>query len=60
VTLNQHQQPVASANQTEEPVRSVSEPSQADSQMVDLLKTMYKKAAPEEREAFKTWVMQQQ
>jgi uncharacterized protein YccT (UPF0319 family) len=60
VTLNQHQQPVASANQTEEPVRSVSESSQADSPMVDLLKTMYKKAGPEERAAFKAWVMQQQ
>lgn len=55
VTVNQHQQAVTGVEPT---VESISADTK-DSQMVDLLKTMYQKASPEEQAAFKAWVKQQ-
>ncbi len=42
-----------------EPTIEVNRTETEDSQMVDLLKTMYQKASPEEQAAFKSWVAQQ-
>ncbi|CAE6910086.1 DUF2057 family protein [Vibrio sp. B1FLJ16] len=55
VTVNQHQQAVTGV----EPTVEASSADTKDSQMVDLLKTMYQKASPEEQAAFKAWVKQQ-
>lgn len=55
VTVNQHQQAVTGV----EPTVKASSADTKDSQMVDLLKTMYQKASPEEQAAFKAWVKQQ-
>lgn len=56
VTVNQHQQAVTGVEPT---VKASSSADTKDSQMVDLLKTMYQKASPEEQAAFKAWVKQQ-
>ncbi len=54
ITVNQ-QQAVTGV----EPTVEASITDTKDSQMVDLLKTMYQKATPEEQAAFKNWVAQQ-
>lgn len=55
VTVNKAQQAMTGV----EPTAKVSSTETKDSQMVDLLKTMYQKASPEEKAAFKAWVKQQ-
>ncbi|GLR03040.1 DUF2057 family protein [Vibrio hyugaensis] len=59
VTVNQHNQAVTEV----EPKAVVSTGAKSvgtqDSQMVDLLKTMYEKATPQEKETFRKWVAQQ-
>ncbi|YCO02738.1 DUF2057 family protein [Vibrio sp. VNB-15] len=59
VTVNQHNQAVTEV----EPKATVSTDAKSansqDSQMVDLLKTMYQKATPQEKETFKKWIVQQ-
>ncbi|WP_104041077.1 DUF2057 family protein [Vibrio hyugaensis] len=59
VTVNQHNQAVTEV----EPKAVVSTGAKSvgtqDSQMVDLLKTMYEKATPQEKEIFRKWVAQQ-
>ncbi|MFH6907889.1 DUF2057 family protein [Vibrio fluvialis] len=55
VTVNQFQQPVNQQN-----VKAIVHSTNPnDSQMVDLLKTMYMKASPSERTAFEKWVDEQ-
>lgn len=55
VTVNQFQQPVNQQN-----VKAIVHSTNPnDSQMVDLLKTMYMKASPSERAAFEKWVDEQ-
>ncbi|EKO3494754.1 DUF2057 family protein [Vibrio fluvialis] len=55
VTVNQFQQPVNQQN-----VKAILHSTNPnDSQMVDLLKTMYMKASPSERTAFEKWVDEQ-
>jgi len=59
VTVNQHQQSVSVI----EPRVSVSDPrtmsDSNDSPMLDVLKTMYQKASPAEKEAFEHWLAEQ-
>ncbi len=55
VAVNQPQQAVTGV----QPTAKTSSTDTKDSQMVDLLKTMYQKASPEEQAAFKAWVKQQ-
>ncbi len=59
VTVNQHQQMVTGVEPRVQVSGSNSVASTTDSQMVDLLKTMYQKATPEEQAIFKSWVAQQ-
>jgi hypothetical protein len=59
VTVNQHSQAVTSGEPKVVTEASTQSPTAQDSQMVDLLKTMYQKATPEEKETFKKWVAQQ-
>ncbi|HDM8224138.1 TPA: DUF2057 family protein [Vibrio campbellii] len=59
VTVNQHSQAVTSVEPKVVTEASTQSPTAQDSQMVDLLKTMYQKATPQEKETFKKWVVQQ-
>ncbi len=59
VTVNQHQQAVTGVEPTAKVSSGASTADTKDSQMVDLLKTMYLKATPEEQALFKNWVTQQ-
>ena len=59
VTVNQHSQAVTGVEPKAVTEASTQSPTAQDSQMVDLLKTMYQKATPEEKETFKKWVAQQ-
>ncbi|MED5503093.1 MAG: DUF2057 family protein, partial [Pseudomonadota bacterium] len=59
VTVNQHSQAVTGGEPKVVTEASTQSPTAQDSQMVDLLKTMYQKATPEEKETFKKWVAQQ-
>lgn len=56
VTVNQHQQSVSDIEPRVETsdTRTITVPE--DSPMVDVLKTMYNKASPAEKEAFKNWL----
>lgn len=59
VTVNQHQQSVSDTEPRVETsdTRTITVPE--DSPMVDVLKTMYNKASPAEKEAFKNWLAEQ-
>ncbi|AVH28657.1 DUF2057 family protein [Vibrio diabolicus] len=59
VTVNQHQQSVSDIEPRVETsdTRIITVPE--DSPMVDVLKTMYNKASPAEKEAFKNWLAEQ-
>ncbi|MCG6282052.1 DUF2057 family protein [Vibrio diabolicus] len=59
VTVNQHQQSVSDIEPRVETsdTRTITVPE--DSPMVDVLKTMYNKASPAEKEAFKNWLAEQ-
>ncbi|HHF2975804.1 TPA: DUF2057 family protein [Vibrio diabolicus] len=59
VTVNQHQQSVSDIEPRVETsdTRTITVPE--DSPMVDVLKTMYQKASPAEKEAFKNWLAEQ-
>ncbi|MCS0408559.1 DUF2057 family protein [Vibrio diabolicus] len=59
VTVNQHQQSVSDIEPRVETsdARTITVPE--DSPMVDVLKTMYNKASPAEKEAFKNWLAEQ-
>ncbi|NVC51859.1 DUF2057 family protein [Vibrio diabolicus] len=59
VTVNQHQQSVSDIEPRVESsdTRTITVPE--DSPMVDVLKTMYNKASPAEKEAFKNWLAEQ-
>ncbi|EOD5330250.1 DUF2057 family protein [Vibrio parahaemolyticus] len=59
VTVNQHQQVVTGIEPASKTVESTQGSGQQDTQMVDLLKTMYLKASPADQEAFKLWISQQ-
>nr|WP_010447204.1 DUF2057 family protein [Vibrio rotiferianus] len=59
VTVNQHQQAVSEIEPKAQEIKSSQKSTTQDSQMVDLLKTMYNKATPQEKETFKKWVAQQ-
>nr|WP_051118811.1 DUF2057 family protein [Vibrio campbellii] len=59
VTVNQHSQAVTGVEPKVVATADAQSPTEQDSQMVDLLKTMYQKATPEEKETFKKWVAQQ-
>ncbi|MDW2406274.1 DUF2057 family protein, partial [Vibrio sp. 1262-1] len=59
VTVNQHQQVVTGIEPASKTVESTQGSGQQDTQMVDLLKTMYLKASPTDQEAFKLWISQQ-
>lgn len=59
VTVNQDSQAVTGVEPKVVTEASTQSPNAQDSQMVDLLKTMYQKATPEEKETFKKWVAQQ-
>ncbi|MFM2585609.1 DUF2057 family protein [Vibrio campbellii] len=59
VTVNQHSQAVTGVEPKVVATADAQSPTAQDSQMVDLLKTMYQKATPEEKETFKKWVAQQ-
>ncbi|HHF2970902.1 TPA: DUF2057 family protein [Vibrio diabolicus] len=59
VTVNQHQQSVSDIEPRVETsdTRTITVPE--DSPMIDVLKTMYNKASPAEKEAFKNWLAEQ-
>ncbi|HCZ9304484.1 TPA: DUF2057 family protein [Vibrio alginolyticus] len=59
VTVNQHQQSVSDIEPRVETSDTRSTAASNDSQMVDVLKTMYQKASPAEKEAFKNWLAEQ-
>ncbi len=59
VTVNQHSQAVTGVEPKVVATADVQSSTAQDSQMVDLLKTMYQKATPQEKETFKKWVAQQ-
>ncbi|WP_408673741.1 DUF2057 family protein [Vibrio campbellii] len=59
VTVNKHSQAVTGVEPKVVATADAQSPTAQDSQMVDLLKTMYQKATPEEKETFKKWVAQQ-
>ncbi|HHB1596954.1 TPA: DUF2057 family protein [Vibrio campbellii] len=59
VTVNQHSQAVTGVEPKVVATADAQSPTAQGSQMVDLLKTMYQKATPEEKETFKKWVAQQ-
>jgi uncharacterized protein YccT (UPF0319 family) len=59
VTVNQHQQAVSEIEPKAHEIKNSQESTAQDSQIVDLLKTMYNKATPQEKETFKKWVAQQ-
>ncbi|MHA2707792.1 DUF2057 family protein [Vibrio owensii] len=59
VTVNQHSQAVTGVEPKVVATAGAQSSTAQDSQMVDLLKTMYQKATPQEKETFKKWVAQQ-
>ncbi|EKM23354.1 DUF2057 family protein [Vibrio sp. HENC-03] len=59
VTVNQHSQAVTGVEPKVVATTDAQPSTAQDSQMVDLLKTMYQKATPQEKETFKKWVAQQ-
>ncbi|MFH4560800.1 DUF2057 family protein [Vibrio diabolicus] len=59
VTVNQHQQSVSDIEPRVESNDTRSTVESNDSPMVDVLKTMYQKASPAEKEAFKNWLAEQ-
>lgn len=59
VTVNQHSQAVTGVEPKVVATTDAQSSTAQDSQMVDLLKTMYQKATPQEKESFKKWVAQQ-
>lgn len=59
VTVNQHSQAVTGVKPKVVATTDAQSSTAQDSQMVDLLKTMYQKATPQEKESFKKWVAQQ-
>lgn len=59
VTVNQHQQSVSDIEPRVESSDTRSTVAPNDSPMVDVLKTMYQKASPAEKEAFKNWLAEQ-
>ncbi|EIP0121991.1 DUF2057 family protein [Vibrio alginolyticus] len=59
VTVNQHQQSVSDIEPRVETSDTRSIAASNDSPMVDVLKTMYQKASPAEKEAFKNWLAEQ-
>lgn len=59
VTVNQHQQSVSDIEPRVESSDTRSTATSNDSPMVDVLKTMYQKASPAEKEAFKNWLAEQ-
>ncbi|WP_063345386.1 DUF2057 family protein [Vibrio jasicida] len=59
VKVNQHSQAVTGVEPKAVAVVDTKSATAQDSQMVDLLKTMYQKATPQEKETFKKWVAQQ-
>ncbi|ELA6778915.1 DUF2057 family protein [Vibrio alginolyticus] len=59
VTVNQHQQSVSDIEPRVESSDTRSTAASNDSSMVDVLKTMYQKASPAEKEAFKNWLAEQ-
>ncbi len=59
VTVNQHSQAVTGVEPKVVATTDAQSSTVQDSQMVDLLKTMYQKATPQEKETFKKWVAQQ-
>ncbi|HDU8588104.1 TPA: DUF2057 family protein [Vibrio alginolyticus] len=59
VTVNQHQQSVSDIEPRVETSDTRSTATSNDSPMVDVLKTMYQKASPAEKEAFKNWLAEQ-
>ncbi|MDF4946950.1 DUF2057 family protein, partial [Vibrio parahaemolyticus] len=59
VTVNQHQQSVSDIEPRVETSDTRSTAASNDSPMVDVLKTMYQKASPAEKEAFKNWLAEQ-
>ncbi|GAK20859.1 LOW QUALITY PROTEIN: putative secreted protein [Vibrio sp. JCM 19052] len=59
VTVNQHSQAVTGVEPKVVATTDAQSSTAQDSQMVDLLKTMYQKATPQEKETFKKWVAQQ-
>ncbi|CAH1575636.1 DUF2057 family protein [Vibrio owensii] len=59
VTVNQHSQAVTGVEPKVVATTDAQSSIAQDSQMVDLLKTMYQKATPQEKETFKKWVAQQ-
>ena len=56
VTVNQHSQAVTGVEPKVVATTDAQSSIAQDSQMVDLLKTMYQKATPQEKETFKKWV----
>ncbi|CAE6917212.1 hypothetical protein ACOMICROBIO_NCLOACGD_02518 [Vibrio sp. B1ASS3] len=59
VTVNQHSQAVTGVEPKVVAPTDAQSSTAQDSQIVDLLKTMYQKATPQEKETFKKWVVQQ-
>lgn len=59
VTVNQHSQAVTGVEPKVVATTDAQPSTAQDSQMVDILKTMYQKATPQEKETFKKWVAQQ-
>ncbi|MGR5436816.1 DUF2057 family protein [Vibrio owensii] len=59
VTVNQHSQAVTGVEPKVVATTDAQPSTAQDSQMVDLLKTMYQKATPQEKETFKKWVARQ-
>lgn len=59
VTVNQHSQAVTGVEPKVVATAGAQSSTAQDSQMVDLLKTMYQKATTQEKETFKKWVAQQ-
>lgn len=59
VTVNQHSQAVTGVEPKVVAPTDAQSSTAQDSQIVDLLKTMYQKATPQEKETFKKWVAQQ-
>ncbi|HHX8333171.1 DUF2057 family protein [Vibrio diabolicus] len=59
VTVNQHQQSVSDIEPRVETSDTRTITVAEDSPMVDVLKTMYQKASPAEKEAFKNWLAEQ-
>lgn len=59
VTVNQHSQAVTGVEPKVVAPTDAQSSTAQDSQIVDLLKTMYQKSTPQEKETFKKWVAQQ-